>query len=132
MKIHHVGYLVKNIEKAKTKFEKLGFEVEGDVVFDEYRGIDILFMSNDGYRIELVSVKTEDSVVADTYKKLGNTPYHICYCSNNLEEDKIELRQEGFLPLGESAPAVAINGNNVCFMFNRQIGLIELVEQREE
>lgn len=130
MQIHHVGYLVKNIEKAKVKFEKLGFVVEGETVFDKYRGIDILFMINDGYRIELVSPKTSESVVADTYKKLGNSPYHICYYCDCIESAMDDLRKDGYLPLGEPSPAVAIDGKKVCFLFNRQIGILELVEQR--
>lgn len=130
MQIHHVGYLVKSVEKAKKKFEALGFEPEGIATFDEYRGIDILFMVNDGYRIELVAPKTENSVVIDTYKKFGNSPYHICYCCENIEETMEILREDSYLPLGEPASAVAIDGKRVCFLFNRQIGIIELVEQR--
>ena len=86
MKIHHVGYLVKNIKNGIKQFEQLGFSAEGDIVYDEYREVDILFMTNSKYRIELVSPTTDSSVVAKTLKTLGNSPYHICYFCDNIDE----------------------------------------------
>ena len=54
-KIHHIGYLVKNIEKASKLFLTLGYQVEQDTVYDNYRGVDIRFLNKDGYRVELVA-----------------------------------------------------------------------------
>ena len=131
MKIHHIGYLVKNIEKAVKQFENLGFLSEGDIVFDEYRGIDILFMTNGDYRIELVSPITDNSVVAKTIKTLGNSPYHICYYCENIDNTTAELRQMKYVPVGDAAPASAFGGRRVVFLFNRDIGIIELLESKE-
>lgn len=55
MDIHHIGYAVKNIEKARDTFKSLGFMEEGTVVFDEYRNVNILFLKNQSYRIELIA-----------------------------------------------------------------------------
>lgn len=131
MKVHHIGYLVKNIEKAQKSFTSLGYVNEGEVIYDESRGIDILFMNNDSYRIELVSPKSEDSVVYGTLKKLGNTPYHICYEVEDIEKALEELRNQGYTPASEIEPAPAIEGRKVCFAFNRSIGIIELVECKQ-
>ena len=43
MKVHHVGYLVKKLDKAAEEFEKLGFVRQGDMTNDTYRKVDILF-----------------------------------------------------------------------------------------
>ena len=129
MEVHHIGYLVKDMQKAINRFKRLGFCVDGDKVFDEYRGIDILFMVNGRYRIELVTPVTETSIVANTIKKLGNTPYHICYYCDNIEETVELLRTERFVQTGVAAPAPAIDGHRVCFLYNASIGLIELVER---
>lgn len=107
----------------------LGYEPEGEVVYDPLRDIDILFMVNGQYRIELVSPKSKESVVADTLKKLGNAQYHICYYCDDIKVTQEELHDKGFLPAGEIQPAVAINGKKVCFMYNRPIGIIEFVER---
>ena len=73
MKVHHVGYLVKKLDKAAEEFEKLGFVRQGDLTNDTYRKVDILFLEKDGYVVELVSPNAPDSVVSGlikTYKTL--------------------------------------------------------------
>ena len=131
MKIHHIGYLAKDMEKAAASFEALGYVKETETVYDSIRDVDIIFMTNDGYRIELVSPKSDRSPVYATLKKLGNAPYHICYCCDDIEETVSRLREEGYPPAGETEPAPAIGGARVCFMFRRQTGLIELVECKD-
>ena len=44
MQIHHVGYLVKNIEDSIQDFQKLGYEMSSPRFFDESRKIFIQFM----------------------------------------------------------------------------------------
>ena len=128
MKIHHIGYLVKDIEKIVPSFEELGYRIETDKVYDPLRDVDIVFMINGGYRIELVSPKSGKSPVYATLKKLGSGPYHICYICEDIDEQAEKMRENGYIPAGETAPAVAMSGKKVCFMFRRQVGLIELVE----
>jgi len=130
MKIHHIGYFVKNIAKGMKTFCDLGYEVEQDVVRDEYRGIDIAFLMKDGYRVELVSPYTEESVVYDLRKKMGNSPYHICYEVENIEQSIEELQAQRFVVTQEPHEAVAIDGKRVCFLIHGQMGIIELVETR--
>ncbi len=129
MKVHHIGYFVKNIEKGKRSFIDLGYEVEQDVVRDEYRGIDIAFLVKDGYRVELVSPYTEESVVYDLRKRMGNSPYHICYEVADMDTAIGELQAQRFVVTQEPHEAVAIDGKRVCFLIHGQIGIIELVEE---
>ena len=42
MKIHHIGYLVQNIEKAQAQFKELGFTESTQLFSDELRGIYII------------------------------------------------------------------------------------------
>lgn len=53
LKIHHIGYLVKKIEKAKQGFKVLGYHTEQDTVYDSIRKVEICFMTKDDCRIEL-------------------------------------------------------------------------------
>ncbi len=50
MKIHHIGYAVKNIEKSREVFLQLGYQNEGDIVVDDARNVKILFMVCGGGR----------------------------------------------------------------------------------
>lgn len=128
MKIHHVGYLVRKIDRAIHEFEELGFQVTQETVLDEYRKIDICFLEKDGYVIELVSPVSKDSVVHDLLKKVGNSPYHICYETENFDADLESLQQQKYVLCSEKHEAVAIGGKNVCFLVHPYLGMIELVE----
>ncbi|MCQ2525001.1 MAG: VOC family protein [Lachnospiraceae bacterium] len=129
MKIHHVGYLVKTLSKASEAFEDLGFEAMDEVIFDEIRGVDILFMKKDGYVIELVSPKHEDAVVYNLMKKLGNTPYHFCYEVDDIVKTSKDLSEKGYVIIDKPTCAVAIEGRNVIFLMHPFMGMIELLEK---
>ena len=131
LKVHHIGYLVKKINKAEKDFAALGFECIAAVVYDPLRDADISFWEKDGYCVELVSPKSEKSVVYDLLKKFKNMPYHICYSSTNMDSDIEELREKGYMLLDEPMAAVAIGGKKVCFLFSANSGMIELLEATE-
>ena len=131
MKIHHVGYLVKHFDEAFSVFSDLGFRPVGPTTLDESRKIRIQFMSKDGVIIELVSPVSKDSAVGSLLKKTGASPYHICYESDDFQKDMESLEQKGYLRITEPAPAPAIEGNNVVFLVNPEIGLIEIVEKQK-
>lgn len=130
MNVHHIGYLVKHFDEAFSVFSDLGFRPDGSVTLDESRRIQIQFMSKDGVVIELVSPVSKDSAVGSLLKKIGASPYHICYESDDFQKDMESLEQKGWLRITEPAPAPAIDENNVVFLFNPEIGLIEIVEKK--
>lgn len=128
MRIHHIGYLVKNIDEAKTVFLGLGYTERQGVTYDKHRDIFILFMEKDGYIIELVSPGSTESVVSNLIKKYKNSPYHICYYSDDFEQDVHNLEASGFMMFDQPAPAPAINNCQVCFLISPQIGLVEILK----
>lgn len=128
MKIHHVGYLVKKIDKALEAFKSLGYSVKSDIVLDDYRKVKICFLEKDGYVIELISPSSDESVVSNLYKRLGNTPYHICYETDNMEREIERLNKLHFKICSDRYEAVAIDGKDVCFLVHPYMGMIELLE----
>lgn len=127
LKIHHIGYLVKKIEKAKQAFEALGYRTQQDTVYDDIRKVDICFLQKDGCRIELVSPVGEDSVVAGLMKKYKNSPYHICYEADDPEAAYEELTAGGFTAIDTPTPAPAMGGRKVVFLTSAVIGMVELI-----
>lgn len=130
MIIHHIGYLVKQLKKAKDSFAVLGFTVTGNVIHDVYREVDILFMEKEGYTIELVMPTSDTSVVSRLIKTYKNAPYHLCYQSDDFEADIARLSGLGFLQIDTPSPAPALDGRKVTFLMGHQIGLIEILENR--
>lgn len=135
MKIHHVAYAVEKIEAAAEKLELFGYETQRDTVMDELRGIRIQFMRHreSGLLLELVEPAAEKNPVSGCLEKSGgsSTPYHICYETQDLEAAVDMLRKKGFLMTQKPAPAPAIDGRRVAFLFSRDTGIIELVEQAQ-
>lgn len=129
MKIDHIGYVVKNIYEAIKQLEVLGFQF-GSVVNDTDRNIQISFGKNGNYCVELVCplAQGKDSP-ADIYlSKIGPTPYHVCYQSENLENDIETLKRQGFKLIVNPASAAAFGGRRVAFMASLGTGLMEIVE----
>jgi methylmalonyl-CoA/ethylmalonyl-CoA epimerase len=128
MKIHHIGYAVKSIEKSLRTFQLLGFEIEGNVIHDEKRNVKLQFIRNNDIRFELVEPISTNSPVSKLLNKNGSIPYHFCLVSNNIDSTIKKLRRQGFVLLNKKETAPAIDNRNVAFLFHKEIGLIELLE----
>ena len=129
MKIDHIGYAVKRIDRAMSSFEKLGYTFES-IVEDTDRNVKLAFGEKDGYRIELVSPldRGQESPVDQYLSNAVGTPYHICYESDRFDVEVEELKKQGFKTVIEPCPAVAFDGKRVVFMMNIGFGLMEIVE----
>lgn len=128
MKIHHIGYAVKNMEKAKGIFETLGYHFDRTVK-DVDRKLYILFGEKDGMLIELLCPMENGSPIDDLLKKNGATPYHICYETEDIEKEIERLKTIHFKLVVPPKEACAIQGRKVAFLMNLSVGIIELVEK---
>lgn len=125
--VHHIGYLVKKIEKAQKAFLSMGYTLEQDTVYDDIRKVHICFLIKDGYRVELVAPVSDDSVVSGLMKRYKNSPYHICYETTDFEKDYATLTENGFLAIDTLTPAPALQNREVVFLSNASMGMIELI-----
>lgn len=57
MRVHHVGYYVRDLEEARDTFAMLGFASVSKVVADNARKVDIQFLKNNTICIELISAR---------------------------------------------------------------------------
>lgn len=127
MKIHHIGYTVKDIDTAMGDFVLLGYSAIGEKCLDDKRNIIIQFMRNGDYIIELVAPANDASPVTNILKKLGSTPYHVCYETDDIHASVAELKSAGFMVIAEPLEAPAIEIRKVAFLFKNAVGIIELV-----
>ena len=116
------------MQESIAQMELLGYHKISEIVYDEYRDIDICFMEKDGYTIELIVPKSEKSVVAKLSKKIGVSPYHICYHVKNIDKTVQKLREQGYIPTGAKQKAPAIDNHDAIFLYHPHAGIIELVE----
>lgn len=144
MKIHHIGVYTKNIEKSKRKYLDLGYRVSPkagnqEIQLDYERNIKILFMDNgiDDVMIELIELLDETKPSPLDFILKGNAgnysdaiPYHICYEVDDIDAAKDELRKKHFVLINEKAPTTEVlYHKNVCFLYNKAAGMVELIEK---
>ena len=127
-KFHHIGVAVKDIEATASVYEQGGYKRSGSV-FDPIQNVNICWLTKEGMpTVELLAPVDEKSPVNKTLEKVGVAPYHCCYAVDNLEEAIVELRKQRYVIVSKPAEAVAFKGSRVCFLFNKNVGLIELAE----
>ena len=102
MKIHHIGYAVRDIAQAKTVFLALGYEECSTVIVDSSRKVFITFLCNNEIKVELIAPASPDSPVSRILKQEGPIAYHICYETDNFLKTTVELKKKGFIDTSPS------------------------------
>lgn len=131
-KLHHIGVAVSDIARAADVYRENGY-LCGETIFDPLQNVNICFAEKtDEVRTELIAPAGENSPVSAVLKKSGGEPEacHVCYAVADIEKTIADLRKEGWLPLKPPVPAVAFGNAKVAFLFSREAGLIELLEQK--
>jgi len=128
IKVHHIGYAVKSISKSLEMFVNLGYDIQKPREIDEKRKVEIAFVQNNNYLLELISPLNNESPIINYLDKIGNTPYHICYETNDIEGAIATLRKQRYLIVEKPSEAVALNNQRVAFLYHPNYGLLELLE----
>jgi methylmalonyl-CoA/ethylmalonyl-CoA epimerase len=132
LRIHHIGYAVRNIDAALGSFLSIGYQTIGPRVADTGRNVSIQFVRTGDYTVELIAPLNGNSPVNNFLKKNGPAPYHICYEVSDIDKAVTELKSQGFIVIENISPAPAIENLSVAFLFKKELGLIELVEIAKE
>ena len=128
MKLHHIGYAVNNILDAIASFKLMGFSLIGDLFSDSRRKVNIALISNGKIVIELIAPNKERSPVNELLERNGPGAYHICYEVNDIQKEIERLKQNKFKVIEDVKEAPALGSAMVAFLYNRHLGLIELVQ----
>lgn len=130
MKFHHIGVACRNIADTVAQYELLGYKWDGVEVVDSQQDIRITFLeSEDKPLMELLAPVDEASPVVEILNKNGTSPYHFCYSVVDLDASIKELRALKYLVVSKPKEAVAFGGRRVAFLYHKDMGLIELVEE---
>lgn len=128
MKFHHIGVAVKEISATAAVYVSGGYK-QSETIFDPEQNVNICWLTKEGLPVvELLEPVDETSPVNKTLEKNGVTPYHTCYIVDDIDLAVKELRKMKYVAVSKPVEAVAIRGSKVCFLYNKNVGLIELVE----
>lgn len=128
MKLHHIGYAVRDICASSAEFERLGYRKCSEVTEDKLRDVRLRFMEKDGHVIELVAPLSDSAHINNILKKTGSGPYHFCYEVKDLDEGIRSMLENGYVLIENAAEATAIGNRRVAFLFSRELGILELLE----
>ena len=125
---HHIGIACRDIVKSQQFYTSMGYAAT-DIVDDPLQHVRICFLEKKGApRLELLEPLDDQSPVARTLTAVGVSPYHLCYEVEDIDAAITALRQQRFLLVKEPLPACAMGGCRVAFLFQKNTGLVELVE----
>ncbi len=128
-RFHHIGYAVNDIDTTADYYIKAGWGLSIQVI-DKNQNTKIAFLTKSNFPlIELVSPVDDKSPIVKTLDKMGVTPYHVCYEVDDIYLAVSDLRKKRFIPLFDPIEAIALGNRKICYLFNKDVGLIELLNK---
>jgi methylmalonyl-CoA/ethylmalonyl-CoA epimerase len=130
--LHHVGFVVANIETAMPGFlRSLAAEWDGHVFHDPLQKVRVAFLATRAQDplIELVEPAGDDSPVSRFLQERGGGLHHVCYEVAHLEEELIAFRSRGASIAKRPLPAVAFGGRRIAWVITSEKLLVELLEE---
>lgn len=128
-KFDHIGVAVPELESTAEVYKAAGY-TQTEPVYDPIQNVHICFLYKEGMpTVELLAPHDSTSPVLQTLDKMGVTPYHTCYEVEDIDAAIAELRKMRYIVVKKPEPAIAFNNRRVSFLYNKVVGLIEIVEQ---
>ena len=129
LSLHHIGILVKDINKSASEYSKMGYEIVSKVIHDPTQTafVQLLKLGEDSVYIELISPDGPSSKLSNQLKKGGGLN-HLCYQTPSIEETFDKMRDKGLFGLHAPVEAVAFSGRRIAWLMGRDGIPVELVE----
>ena len=127
--IDHIGYAVRDIQETAAPYVAAGWTLS-EIYNEEVQHTKIAFLTKPGMAtIELVSPLDGPSPVDEFLEHGGVQPYHICYVVEDIMATLEALHEEDFMPLFWPVESVAMHNKQICYLYNKNVGLIEIIER---
>jgi methylmalonyl-CoA/ethylmalonyl-CoA epimerase len=116
---HHVGLAVKSIREVSPS---------SDIVVNKTQGVSMAFIRLYGITIELLEPLGDTSPIARSLQT-GVKLLHLCFEVPDLDVALDVCRSAGFHRVSRPVTVPEFEGRKVVWVFSRQYGLFELLEQ---
>ncbi|HLH04121.1 MAG TPA: VOC family protein [Bryobacteraceae bacterium] len=131
MRLHHVGYVVGNMEASIRGFmHSLGMTWDGQIFHDPTQRVRVTFLATgpNCAQIELVEPAGENSPVAVFLKTRGGGQHHLCYEVGDIEHALDVFKSRKAAIVQRPCPAVAFDGRRIAWFITREKLVVELLE----
>ncbi len=123
MKLHHVGYVVRDIDAAAAGFPGLQFVHQ---VHDPLQHADLALYAAGGSHIEFIQPLSPQAFTWGALERHGDAPHHVCYEGIAACDIDALLAKHRMLKLRGPMPAVLF-GRDVLFAMTRQRSIVEFL-----
>jgi len=121
MKIHHIGYVVKSIEKYK---KNLIIDEVLKEVYDETQKANLVLIKAQNIFIELIEPTSKESFTYNFLQK-GGGYHHLCFQTSKEEAEEF-IQNKKMIKVLDWVYAPLLDGD-VCFAYNRNKEIVEFV-----
>ena len=129
MLLHHYGFATSDLSSTVATYGIMGYRPVSEMIIDPLQNVKIIFIQKDkDPLIELIEPMSISSPVSEIIKKNGACLYHIGYEVENINETIRQLRQKKFIMISKLVPAIAFNNRLIGFLYQKNMGLIELIQ----
>ena len=132
-KIEHIGIAVKNLEASNKLFTSLLGAEPYKMEAVESEGVQTSFFKVGPNKIELLEGMSTESPISKFIEKKGEGIHHIAFEVENIEEEILRIKKEGFTMIHETAKKGADN-KLIAFLHPKSSNgvLIELCQEIEK
>ena len=126
---HHVGVACRSIDREQAAYAPLGFTADGPKFEDPVQRIRGLFLSNAGYRVELLeAIDPDGSSPLEPFLRRGIKLYHQAFETPDLDASIATLVDAGAVVSVAPVAAVAFGGRRIAFLMQPGLNLVELIQ----
>ncbi|KAA6319712.1 methylmalonyl-CoA/ethylmalonyl-CoA epimerase [termite gut metagenome] len=128
-RFHHIGYVTNSIVDTSVIYVSAGYCMN-HIIVDAIQQVKVCFLLKDNNPcIELIEPIDENSSVNKLLKKNGVFPYHLCYEVDNIDDAFNALLEMNYIPLFRPIEAVALDNKQICYLYKKEVGFIEIVNK---
>jgi methylmalonyl-CoA/ethylmalonyl-CoA epimerase len=130
MKLHHIGYVVRDLEAALARFRDDGAEVLIEPATDPLQRVRVCLLRAGDAVLELVAPLDESSPIRARLSRGGGLD-HLCYLVSDVEEAVEREVRQGALVVCAPCHAVVFDAD-VAFVHRRSGLVVELMALRQK
>ena len=129
--VAHIGIAVPSIETASKQYEFLGFSpMTDEIIAEPDYGVRVLMMKQGDNCIELLEPleKGKESPIDNYIASKPYKMYHLAYYVDDIDESIKAFEQKKYVAINKPRPTHT--GFKAVFLFNRTLGIVELLEKK--
>lgn len=132
-KLDHIGIAVRSLETSVRLFTKLLDTNCYKTEKVESEKVDTAFFKKGDTKVELLESLDNSGAIAKFIERKGEGIHHIAFDVEDIYEEVVRLRREGFIFINET-PKLGADNKLVCFLHPKETNavLIELCQEIKE